>query len=117
MANISLTSTGERLTDDVIKTRYAKARKIKYQEQIAHRCQGCGATATCSAHIIAQARLKVLHKAELIYSPKAFFPACYACNLAIENPKGEAWKKLKNIEYCLIFIETHDPELFSKFIL
>jgi len=116
MANHALTSTGERLTDAQIKTRYAASRKKKYEGSIAHRCEGCGQPAACSAHIIPQARLKVLHKAELIYDPKAYFPGCYACNAAIENPKGQEWKALKNIDRCLFFILQHDPELYSKFI-
>lgn len=116
MANYSQTSTGERLTDAQIKQRYLASRKNKYEGSIAHRCEGCGATATCSAHIIPQARLKQLHKAELIYNPKAYFPSCYKCNSAIENPKGQEWKELKNIDRCLFFILQHDPELHSKFI-
>lgn len=117
MANLYFTSTGERISEQIIQTRYSKALRQKYQDSPVQICAGCGQRATCSAHIIAKARLKVLHKTELIYNPKAFFPACYGCNQAIENPKGEAWKQLKNIDYCLFFIEMHDPELFSKFIL
>lgn len=116
MANHSQTSTGERLTDAQIKTRYAASRKKKYEGSIAHRCEGCGQPATCSAHIIPQARLKQLHKAELIYDPRAYFASCYRCNAAIENPKGQEWKQLRNIQICLEFIEMHDPELYSKFI-
>jgi hypothetical protein len=117
MPNYSQTSTGERITDATIQARYSKMLRYRYEGCGRLKCEGCGEYATCTAHIIAKARLKQLHKAELIYDPKASFPACYKCNLAIENPKGEAWKELKNKEYCLEFIEIHDPELYQKFIL
>lgn len=93
------------------------ALRERYQEGSGRVCEGCGAPATCSAHIIAKARLKTLHKAELIYDPRAFFPACYGCNSAIENPKGQAWKAMNNKEECLAFIQEHDQELYMKFIL
>src|SRR3954463_3101864 len=115
MAILYFTSTGERISDATIKRRYAKSRSEKYLFGQSAICEGCGSKAVCSAHIIAQARLKHLHKSELIYDQQAYFPACYACNQAIENPKGEAWKKLLNVEYCLEFIRIHDSELFLKF--
>lgn len=117
MAILYFTSTGERISDETIKRRYAQSRAEKYLYGQSKICEGCGGEAVCSAHIIAQARLKHLHKSELIYNPDAYFPACYACNQAIENPKGTAWRQLKNIEICLEFIEKHDHELFMKFIL
>lgn len=110
-------SNGDRVSDAQAKRRYADARYKKYSASIGWACEGCGDPATCSAHIIAQARCKVLHKTELIWNPANFFPSCYKCNAAIENPKGEAWKTLKNRDYCLEFIEKHDAELFSKFVL
>lgn len=115
--NLYYCSDGERISEALIKSRYTKALKKKYAGLPPQRCHGCGAPAQGNAHIIAKARLKVLHKTELIYHPKAFFPACMNCNGAIENPKGEEWKTLFNREICLQFIEKHDPELFSKFVL
>src|SRR5688572_25363788 len=70
-------------------------------------CWGCGQKADGHAHIIAKARCRVIHKTELIWNQNNFFPACHACNMALENPKGQEWKKLKNIDKCLKFIEQN----------
>lgn len=115
--NLYYCSNGDRVSEATIKTRYSKATHDKYCHLPTPRCAGCGEPAAGNAHIIAKARLKVLHKTELIWHPAAFFPACHACNQAIENPGGEAWKDLNNRQICLDFIEKHDPELFSKFVL
>jgi hypothetical protein len=98
-----------------INTKYSKSLHKRYAGLPAQKCQGCGEPATCTAHIIAKARLKVIGKEHLISDPRASFPSCYACNTAIENPKGQEWKGLANIEECLAFIEQHDKELFAKF--
>ncbi len=100
-----------------INRQYSSSLKKRYQEAPKQKCAGCGAPAVCTAHIIAKSRLKLIGKPELIWNPKASFPACHACNLAIENPKGQEWKALANIEECLAFIEEHDPELHRKFMV
>lgn len=114
--NLYYCSDGSRVTESTIKSRYSNALQDYYSGKPRPRCAGCGHEATCTAHIIAKARLKVLHKTELIWAiGEATFPACFGCNYAIENPKGEKWKYLHNIDYCLEFISLHDPELFAKF--
>lgn len=80
-------------------------------------CEGCGGQATCHAHIIAQSRCKVINKTELIWYLDNIFPSCFECNAAIENPKGHAWKSLKNAQKCLDFIKIHDTELYQKFMV
>jgi hypothetical protein len=100
-----------------INAKYSKSLKERYQEAPKQICAGCGEPATCTAHIIAKSRLKVIGRPELIHHPKASFPSCYACNTAIENPKGQAWKGLANIEECLEFIKQHDTELHRKFMV
>ena len=45
------------------------------------------------------------------------FAATHESNRAIENTKGEAWKKLKNIDRCLSFIKKHDIILYNKFMV
>jgi hypothetical protein len=118
MANRYFCSNGDRVTQSMIDLKYKKSRVARYAGNPVRWCHGCGKTlCNGSAHIIAQARCKTLHKTELIWDWNNFFPACNACNMAIENPKGEAWKSLLNIEECLAFIELHDPELFMKFTL
>lgn len=100
-----------------INHQYSKSLKERYQEAPKQICKGCGESATCTAHIIAKSRLKVIGKPQLISHPAASFPSCYACNSAIENPKGHGWKALANIEECLEFIKKHDPELHRKFMV
>lgn len=117
MAVMAYCSDGSRVSQATINKRYYEARKEKYSGSIVFICAGCGAPCNGSAHIIAQARCKVLHKTELIWHKGNFFPACSKCNQAIENPKGKAWKSLNNIEECLAFIEMHDAELYMKFTL
>ena len=104
-------SNGERVTLTQIDYR----RRKSYEQCDQVWCDGCGRPATCHAHIIPQARCKQLHKTELIWDRNNWFPSCFNCNLAIENPKGNEWKKLKNIDSCIQFIYEHDPELYFKF--
>lgn len=99
-----------------INQKYSGSLKERYQDAPKQICAGCGEQAVCTAHIIAKSRLKVIGKPELIWSKKASFPACHSCNLAIENPKGQEWKALANIEECLAFIKEHDEELYQKFM-
>lgn len=109
------TSTGERVSEAVVQSRYQRSRERRYSGMGVLRCWGCGTDCNGSAHIIAKARCKVIHKTELIWAWRNFFPACSRCNQAIENPKGEGWKKLTNIYECLQFIEENDRELYQKF--
>lgn len=108
-------SDGKRVSQSQIVSYYLQARINKYKGAIKHTCEACGGMSEGSAHIIAQARCKVIHKTELIWDPGNFFPACHKCNAAIENPKGEGWKALRNVDKCLLFIAMHDPELLAKF--
>lgn len=96
---------------------YSQSLKKRYQDAPKQKCAGCGEPATCTAHIIAKSRLKLLGRPELISDPRASFPSCYACNLAIENPKGQGWKGMANIDECLEFIKKNDPELHRKFMV
>lgn len=116
MANKYFTSNNEALTQRQIDLKRSWAYRNKQQDTPEWFCAGCGVRCQCNAHIIGQARCKQLRKVELIWHPDNFFPACYKCNAAIENPKGEAWKQLKNKDKCLEFIRLHDPELYQKFI-
>jgi len=113
---LSICTNGERVTRTQIDFRKRKAYEAYDQENGIVWCEGCGRPATCHAHIIPQARCKQLHATELIWHWGNFFASCFECNQAIENPKGEAWKKLANKDYCLSFIEMHDQELYNKFI-
>jgi hypothetical protein len=79
-------------------------------------CEGCGDLSHSHAHIIPQARCKAIRKTELIWNSRNWFHGCIKCNSAIENPKEQAWKQLKNIDECMEFIREHDKELFQKFL-
>lgn len=112
--NTWLCSDGSRVTQQQI-DQMLSGHAAKYKQTI---CEGCGKElAVCRAHIIAKSRCKAIGKTELIWDSNNMFDSCFACNLAIENPQGNAWKQLKNIDRCLKFIEQHDAELFVKFSL
>jgi hypothetical protein len=108
-------SDGSKVSQATIDKRRSDSYKNRYQgyPQV---CEGCGAPATCSAHIIPQARCKQLRKTELIWSEENYFPSCYDCNKAIENPKGKEWKDLCNLDNCLTVIMKYDEELYSIFV-
>lgn len=116
MAILYFCSDGARVTQSTIERCYYNARVKKYSGLPTQRCHGCGGDPNGSAHTIAQARCKVIHKTELIWHPGNFWPACPECNRAIENPKGRSWRLLRNKDECLRFIEIHDPELYLKFM-
>lgn len=116
-----LCSDGTSVTQSQIDSKRSAAYKKTYSQQKLL-CLGCGSVAQGSAHIISQARCKQIHKTELIWKldnnkPINFFPACHNCNSAIENPKGQQWKDLNNIDYCLEVLKTYDQELYNKFIV
>jgi len=108
-------SDGTKVTQSQIDSRRSKAYRETYPSQI-QICRGCGDQAQGSAHIIPQSRCKQIHKSELIWSNENFFPGCHKCNAAIENPKGQEWKNLNNINECLEVMKKYDIELYNKFI-
>lgn len=114
--NTFLCSDGSRVTQAQIERYKTEAYKTKYPSQTMM-CHGCGLNhAHGSAHIIPQARCKQLGLTDLIWNTINFFPGCIICNSVLENPKGSAWKKLLNIEYCLAVIKQFDEVLYQKFI-
>lgn len=115
-SNSFLCSDGTRVTQQQIDKKRSEAYRIKYQDNPNPIDEGFREQrAKCTAHIISQARCKQIGKTELIWDIDNMFPATFESNAAIENPKGDAWLKLHNKEYCLKFIEKHDKELFAKF--
>lgn len=110
-SNTFLCSDGTRVTQAEIN----EMLKQTYAEIDDCFCEGCGEVGNSHAHIIAQARCKQLGKTELIWDRDNIFWSDFKCNAAIENPKGEAWKILRNIDQCIQFIYEHDKELYFKF--
>lgn len=108
-------SDGSKVSQATIDKRRSDSYRRRYSERPSYICQGCGRQAVCSAHIIPQARCKIIGKTELCWSEENYFPACYACNARIENPSGEEIKKLYNLSECLSVIRKYDPELYPKF--
>lgn len=108
-------SSGKRVTQLEINRYRDAAYNEKSKSTNLSLCEGCGGQANCWAHIIPQATCKNTGKTELIWHLGNFFRSCYDCNSAIENPKGGAWLKLHNKDYCLRFIQLNDSELFAKF--
>lgn len=112
-SNTFLCSDGTRVTQAEINVRLKEA----YSQIDDCFCKGCGEVGNSHAHVISQSRCKQIGKSELIWNCENIFWSDFKCNSAIENPKGKAWKSLKNIDKCLAFIKLHDPELYSKFQL
>lgn len=110
------TSDGVAYTQRQIDRKRSEAYIREHECGVTFWCEGCGQLAQCHAHIIPQARCKQIRKTELIWNKNNWFKSCFRCNASIENPKGEAWKSLKNIQTCLQFIQQHDQELFQKFM-
>ena len=108
-------SEGNVWTQRQIDRKRSEAYRIEHEKEPSFWCEGCGQLAQCHAHIIPQARCKQIKKTELIWTPANWFNSCFKCNSAIENPKGEAWKSLKNIDSCIQFIYANDKELYFKF--
>jgi 5-methylcytosine-specific restriction endonuclease McrA len=114
MANKSYCSiTDKYYTDDTVKTNLSKAYKEHYMFEPLGKCEGCGAPATCTAHIIAKARLKVLHLTSLIWNPEVWFRSCYRCNTTAENPSSEDIKHLLNFDRILEVTSKYDVERFN----
>jgi|SRR5690242_20964972 len=115
--NLYYCSDGSRVSEATIKKRYSEAIQRAYVGSPQQVCRGCNQQPACgSAHTIARARLKQIHKTELIWDRRLFWPACHGCNRAIENPAGDEWKELKNISQLLPVIQEHDPDLYRKFM-
>lgn len=105
-------STGERVSESTIQSRYSHALRSWYPSGWAT-CEGCGGRATETSHIVAKARCKELHRTELIWTQENTFPACRKCHAAWEALKGEAWKELKNIKRLLYVEEKYDPQGYA----
>ena len=115
--NKSFDSDGNAYTQRDIDRKRSEAYRDKYESDPVFWCESCGQRAQCQAHTIPQARCKHLNKTELIWHHGNFWPSCFKCNTAWENPKGEAWKKSKNKDKNLEFIRLHDQELYAKFTI
>ena len=93
-----------------------RAKSYAYYPEL-HACEACGALAVDHSHIISQARCKVLHKTELIWSRENWFFACRSCHMEWEAIKGARWSKFLNLPRLLQVLKRHDPEGHQKRII
>lgn len=77
-------SDGSRVSDATIKKRLSDAYRSRYSD-FHPRCEETGLPAQGSSHIVSQKRCKELHKCEMIWNPKNFFPATHDVNSRWES--------------------------------
>lgn len=109
-------SDGSTVSEVTIKANLSRAYREYYLFQPKGSCEGCGKPATCTAHIVPKARLKVLHLTEKIWEPELWFRSCYRCNMVAENPSSDDIKKLMNFKRILRVTEKYDPERYQLMI-
>jgi len=102
-------SNGDRVSQATIDKRRSQAYREKYSEY-EPKCEEEGVRAQCSSHIVSQARCKQLHKTELIWDKRNFYPATY-----VANSRWEANDKtLKNYWKYMEVLKKLDPEGYNK---
>lgn len=77
-------------------------------------CEGCLGKSEGRAHIVPQARCKVIKKTDLIWNTKNVFYACHKCNTTAENISSPAIMQLKNYQRIKAFMLEHDYERATK---
>lgn len=106
---------GSRVSEKQIQQKYSVAIRQKHVGQDFFTCQAClKARAVDNSHIISKARLKQLHKSDLIWHFKAFFDSCRDCHRKWEEYKSGDWINFANVDQCLKFLKEHDPEGYQK---
>jgi hypothetical protein len=117
MPNKYFCSDGERVSEATIRKRLSEAYREKYAGEPMQSCFECGASqAQGSMHIIPKARLKSLHKTELIWDWEMFVPGCHICNTLLENVSSPEFKKLNGYEYYVEIFRKYDRERWMKSI-
>ncbi len=115
MANLYYCSDGSRVSEAQIKQKYSVAIRQKHVGQSFFTCQAClKERAVDNSHIISKARLKQLHKTELIWHPMAFFDSCRNCHNCWESWKSGDYLFQVNIVTTLKYLLQHDHESFLK---
>lgn len=106
-------SDGTRISDAGAQARYSAALKEWYPTGYAM-CEGCGARAIETSHIVSKARCKELKKTELIWTRENTFPSCRACHRAWEAVYGDDWKKLRGAKRWLKVEQKYDAEGYER---
>ncbi|MCW3106445.1 MAG: hypothetical protein JWQ09_951 [Segetibacter sp.] len=111
----SVCSDGWLVTEATIKANRSQSYREKHAGNPEPICEGCGQVkADDNSHIIAQRRLKILHKTELIWDKEAYCSYCRECHKIWESPKSGEFMKLNNIDHALEFLKQHDNETYIK---
>jgi hypothetical protein len=111
LMNYYKTSDGRKVSQATI-MRNLSISYQRYPEM--HPCEACGGEATEHSHIISQARCKLLHKTELIWSRENWFFSCRSCHMEWEAIKGGRWINFNNVTRLLAVLKRHDPEGYEK---
>lgn len=104
-------------TEATIQSNLSKAYKEHYTFEPKGACEGCGAPATCTAHIIPKSQLKILGLTSIIWNPEVWFRSCYVCNQRAENPQSEDIKKLLNYDRIVEVTKKYDYQRYLKMTL
>lgn len=91
-------------------TRGDHRRRNKYEGNPHPPCDETGVPAQGSSHIVSQKRCKELHKTELIWDQRNFFPATHVTNSRWESNDFT----LKNYWYYMEIVKELDPEGYQK---
>lgn len=112
MPNYYYTSTGEKLSDGAINSRWRKEVKgmmVKY------RCEACGKNETNDPdHTISRATCKTLHKTELIWDEKNVSWSCRYCHQQWESYKSGAFSYHRNVKQRMEYTLQYDKQGFLK---
>jgi hypothetical protein len=109
MPNQYYCSDGTRVSQTTIDRKRSEAYKKAYGDSPIQKC-ACGERAQGSSHIVSQQRCKHLHRTELIWDRRNFYPACNSCNSRWESND----ETLKNYTELMERIEILDPEGHAK---
>lgn len=102
-------SDGSAVSQSTIDRRRSEAYREYYGGEAHPTCKGCGNRAEGTAHILSQARCKILGMTELIWSPANWFPACHRCNSLWESNYP-----ILNWGECMEYLRTVDEEGYNK---
>ena len=113
MANKYYTSDGQAYTQQQIRTKYSQEKNWWRTKGI---CEAYGfpKVAHDPDHTIAQARCKVLHKVELIWSEANISWSCREAHQEWESYKSGKFSHHKNAYQRMVFVAMHDEEVFKK---
>ena len=109
-------SDGSQVTEATIKTRRSATYRKMYAGNPHPNCEGCGASAEGSAHLIPQKVAKDNGMTELCWLEENIVPACTRCNSILESYKGDEIKDLFCYEKALKITKKYLPERYERMI-